>query len=298
MSGLCEGRVAIVTGGGRGIGREYCLKLAAEGARVVVNDLGSSPSGQGQDAGPAQSVVSEIEAAGGEATVNFADVSNWQGAKDMIDQALSAYGRLDILINNAGMLRDRVLVNMTEADWDDVIRVHLKGTFAPSHHAAQHWREVSKKANGPVNGRLINVSSGSGIYGAPGQTNYGAAKAGIAAFTIIASRELERYGVTVNAIAPAAVTRLTDSFMTDELRRSLGPEWIAPLVVWLASERSKGVSGRLFEVYGENIAVAEGWHRGPTAKGALDPSALDDVVSDLLKRSRPNADIFGQDAKA
>src|ERR1700733_11185483 len=205
---LCEGRVAIVAGGGRGIGREYCLMLAAEGAKVVVNDLGGSPDGSGADQGPAHDVVAEIKAAGGEAVANGADVSDWDQAKGMIDQAVQAFGKLDVLINNAGILRDRMLVNMTEAEWDAVIQVHLKGTFAPAHHAAAYWRDRSKEIGGSVNARLINTSSVSGIYGNIGQTNYGAAKMGIAAFTIIASRELRRYGVTVNSITPISLTRL------------------------------------------------------------------------------------------
>ena len=298
MAGLCEGRVAIVTGGGRGIGREYCLMLAAEGAKVVVNDLGGSRDGSGADQGPAHDVVAEIKAAGGEAVANGADVSNWDQAKGMIDQAVQAFGKLDVLISNAGILRDRMLVNMTEAEWDAVIQVHLKGTFAPAHHAAAYWRDLNKTTGVPVNARIINTSSVSGIYGNIGQTNYGAAKMGIAAFTIIASRELRRYGVTVNAIAPGALTRLTEDLggpVTEERRRSGDPKWVAPIAVWLASEQSSEVSGRMFEASGGVLAIAEGWHRGPTHAPVQDPNLLGPIVAEMVAKARKNAGMNGQD---
>ena len=298
MARLCEGRVAIVTGGGRGIGREYCLMLAAEGAKVVVNDLGAARDGEGADLSPAAEVVAEIVAAGGEAVVNGADVSNWDQAKAMIDQAISTYGKLDVLISNAGILRDRMLVNMTEAEWDAVIQVHLKGTFAPAHHAAAYWRDLNKATGVPVNGRIINTSSVSGIYGNIGQTNYGAAKMGIAGFTIIASRELRRYGVTVNAIAPGALTRLTEDLggpVTDERREAMNPRWIAPIAVWLASEESADVSGRMFEASGSMLAIAEGWHRGPTVGAVGDPNTLGPIVRDMVAKARKNAGMNGQD---
>src|SRR5450432_81460 len=298
MAGLCEGRVAIVTGGGRGIGREYCLMLAAEGAKVVVNDLGAARDGTGADDSPAHEVVAEIEAAGGEAVANGADVSNWAEAKAMIDQAVSTFGTLDVLINNAGILRDRMLVNMTEAEWDAVIQVHLKGTFAPAHHAAAYWREVNKATGEAVNARIINTSSVSGIYGNIGQTNYGAAKMGIAGFTIIAARELRRYGVTVNAIAPGALTRLTEDLgepVTEERRERMNPRWVAPIAVWLASEESGEVSGRMFEASGAMLAIAEGWHRGPAVDAVDDPKALGPIVADLVARARKNAGMNGQE---
>jgi len=298
MAGLCEGRVAIVTGGGRGIGREYCLMLAAEGAKVVVNDLGGSRDGAGADQGPAHDVVAEIKAAGGEAVANGADVSNWDQAKGMIDQAVQAFGKLDVLISNAGILRDRMLVNMTEAEWDAVIQVHLKGTFAPAHHAAAYWRDLNKTTGVPVNARIINTSSVSGIYGNIGQTNYGAAKMGIAAFTIIASRELRRYGVTVNAIAPGALTRLTEDLggpITEERKRSGDPKWVAPIAVWLASEQSAEVSGRMFEASGGVLAIAEGWHRGPTAEPVQDPNLIGPLVAEMMSKARKNAGMNGMD---
>ncbi|MGH9193339.1 MAG: SDR family NAD(P)-dependent oxidoreductase, partial [Acidimicrobiales bacterium] len=206
--GICDDRVAIVTGAGRGIGREHALLLAAQGARVVVNDLGGAMDGTGSDTGPAHDVVEEITTQGGQAVASTDDVGDFAGAEKLVGTAIDAFGRLDVLINNAGILRDRMLINMSEAEWDAVIRVHLKGTFGPSHFAANHWRERSK-AGDEIDARIVNTSSPSGIYGNVGQTNYGAAKAGIAAFTIIAAKELARYGVTVNAVAPAALTRMT-----------------------------------------------------------------------------------------
>lgn len=298
MAGLCEGRVAIVTGGGRGIGREYCLMLAQEGAKVVVNDLGGAADGTGGDQTPAQEVVSEIKKMGGEAVANGADVSDWAGAKSMIDQAVQTFGKLDVLINNAGILRDRMLVNMTEQEWDAVIKVHLKGTFAPSHHAANYWRELNKATGEPCNARIINTSSVSGIYGNIGQTNYGAAKMGIAAFTIIASRELRRYGITVNAIAPGALTRLTENLgppPTEERKKSGDPKWVAPIAVWLASEQSKDVSGRMFEASGNVLAIAEGWHRGPRATPTQDPHKIGPIALELVAKARKNAGMNGED---
>src|SRR5882724_3803638 len=237
MKKLCEGRVAIVTGAGRGIGREYALMLAAHGAKVVVNDLGGTRDGTGASTGPAQEVVDEIEKAGGEACVNGNDVSDFSGAAAMIQQAIDKFGRLDALVNNAGILRDRMLVNMAEAEWDAVIKVHLKGTFAPAHHAAAYWRDRAKKGE-RVDARLINTTSVSGIYGNAGQTNYGAAKAGIAAFTIIAARELGRYGITVNAIAPGALTRLTEDLGmgrgSEERKGHLHRRGMAPTATWFA----------------------------------------------------------------
>ncbi|GIU83977.1 MAG: putative short-chain dehydrogenase/reductase [Acidimicrobiales bacterium] len=297
MSGICDGRVCIVTGAGRGIGREHALMLAREGAKVVVNDLGVEVDGTGREAGLAQQVVDEIVAMGGEAVANTDDVSDWNGAKNLIDQAVETFGTLDVLVNNAGILRDRMLVNMTEEEWDAVIRVHLKGTFAPSRWAAAYWRERSK-AGDPVDARIINTSSPSGLYGNVGQTNYGAAKAGIAAFTIIASKELQRYGVTVNAVAPAALTRMTENLgmgqASDEVKEKMHPRWIAPIVTWLASPESRDVTGRVFDVSGMHLSVAEGWRRGPTADPVEDPAQLGPIVRKLVAEARPNADMRGR----
>ncbi|HQV58515.1 MAG TPA: SDR family oxidoreductase, partial [Ilumatobacteraceae bacterium] len=265
MAKLCEGRIVIVTGAGRGIGREYALMLAAHGARVVVNDLGSNADGTGADASPAQQVVDEIVAAGGEAVANGENVASWEGAERLIQTAIDTFGDLHAVVNNAGILRDRMMVNMTEAEWDAVINVHLKGTFAPSHFAAAYWRDQTK-AGKTVDARLINTTSVSGIYGNIGQSNYGAAKAGIASFTNIVALELARYGVTVNAIGPNALTRMTAGLRsepTDEEREQSSPRWIAPIVTWLVSEESKGVTGRVFEASGELLAIAQGWERGP-----------------------------------
>jgi NAD(P)-dependent dehydrogenase (short-subunit alcohol dehydrogenase family) len=297
MGQLCTGRVAIVTGGGRGLGQEYALMLAEQGAKVVVNDLGGTSSGEGADLTPAQQVVEKIKHRGGEAIVNGNDVSDWAGARALIDEAINTFGRLDVLINNAGILRDRMMVNMTEAEWDAVIKVHLKGTFAPSHHAAQYWRQETKKLGALVNARLINTSSASGLFGNIGQCNYGAAKAGIAAFTIISAMELRRYGITVNAIAPRAQTRMTEGLRErseEEIKRR-NPRWVAPIVVWLASELSGDVTGRVFEAGDGILKIAEGWHAGPGIDPIEDPNELGPQVMELMHNARPNADIWGRD---
>jgi NAD(P)-dependent dehydrogenase (short-subunit alcohol dehydrogenase family) len=275
--------------------------LSDQGAKVVVNDIGGEIDGSGRSTGPAQDVVDEIVARGGEAVVNGDDISDWDGAKRLIDQAVDAFGGLDVLINNAGILRDRMLTNMSEAEWDAVIKVHLKGTFAPSRHAAAYWRERAK-AGETNDGRIINTSSPSGIYGNVGQTNYGAAKGGIASFTIIAAKELGRYGVTVNAIAPAALTRMTENLgmgsADEETKEKLSPRWIAPIVTWLASPESKDVTGRVFDVTGQALSISEGWHRGPTADPVDDPAELGPVVQKLVADARPNANMFGYDEES
>lgn len=297
MARLCEGRVAIVTGAGRGIGRGYALLLAQHGAKVVVNDLGGASDGTGKDETPAQETVRTIKEMGGEAVVNGENVADFLGAKRMIDQAIDTFGTLDVLVNNAGILRDRVLANMMEEEWDAVINVHLKGTFAPARHAAAYWRNKSKEIGGPVHARMINTSSVSGIYGNTGQTNYGAAKAGIAAFTVIAARELKRYGVTCNAIAPVALTRMTVGLreLTEEEKKVRDPNNVAPPVVWLASRESDDFTGRVVESGGGLLAIAEGWHRGPTATPMDDPSKLGPTMMDLQKRARLNAAMNGKD---
>ena len=297
MSRLCEGRVAIVTGAGRGIGREHALSLASQGAKVVVNDLGGNVDGSGGDLSPAEQVVQEIIGMGGEAVANGDNVASWEGAQRLINTAVETFGDLHAVVNNAGILRDRVLANMTEEEWDAVITVHLKGTFAPSRWAAAYWREQAK-AGKPVDGRIINTTSVSGIYGNPGQTNYGAAKAGIASFTNIAALELARYGVTVNAVAPVALTRMTEGLgpapETDEEREMRSPRWIAPIVTWLASAESAGVTGRVFEASGQTLAIAEGWVRGPRVAPVEDPTVLGPIVADLVARARPNSGMDGE----
>ncbi len=304
MAGICEGRVVVITGAGGGIGREHALAFAREGAKVVVNDLGGSRDGTGGDAGPAQQVVDEIVAMGGEAVANTDDISSWDGAERLVKQAIDTYGTLHVLVNNAGILRDRMLANMTEAEWDAVITVHLKGTFAPTRHAVGYWRDQSK-AGTPVDARVINTSSSSGIFGNVGQSNYGAAKAGIAAFTVITSQELGRYGVTVNAIAPTALTRMTEDLevmksISDSGKESgfdmLAPDNISPLVVYLGSESSREITGRVFSVVGGQVNVVEGWANGPGAdKGAKwEPGELAEVLPDLVRQAAPNADQSGK----
>jgi NAD(P)-dependent dehydrogenase (short-subunit alcohol dehydrogenase family) len=303
VTGICEGRVAIVTGAGRGIGRGYAIELAHQGARVVVNDVGADVDGVGSSIGPAEEVVEEIRASGGEAIANGDDVSDWDGAGRLINAAIDGFGGLDVLVNNAGILRDRMLVNMTIEEWDAVIRVHLRGTFAPTRWAASYWRDRSR-AGESNNARIINTTSSSGIYGNIGQSNYGAAKAGIAAFTVIAAKELGRYGVTVNAIAPAARTRMTES-----LQRARGieppkpdefdarsPDNVPPVIAWLASADAVGVTGRVFNVSGGRISVAEGWHAGPliVKNGRWDPAELGPVITELASMAAPNAQMDGQ----
>nr|MBU6203109.1 SDR family NAD(P)-dependent oxidoreductase [Acidobacteriota bacterium] len=297
MAKLCEGRVVVVTGAGRGIGREHALSLARHGAHVVVNDLGAGVDGSGGDASPAAQVVKEIEAMGGKAISNGDDISSFDGAERLIKIAVDTFGDLHGVVNNAGILRDRMMANMSEAEWDAVIKVHLKGTFAPSHFAAAYWRDQSK-AGKPVDGRIINTTSVSGLYGNVGQSNYGAAKAGIAAFTVITALELARYGVTVNAVAPVALTRMTENLQptppTDEEREAQSPRWIAPIVTWLASAESKDVTGRVFEASGRTFAIAEGWTRGPSHDPVDDPTRLGPIVEELLGKARVNSGMDGR----
>ena len=296
MARLCEGRVAIVTGAGRGVGREHAIMLAAHGAKVVVNDLGAKVDGSGADAGPANEVVETIKKAGGEAVANGDDVSSWSGAKNMIDQAVKTYGKLDVLVNNAGILRDRMLVNMTEQEWDDVIKVHLKGTFCPSRHAVEYWRAKNKETGKPVNGRIINTSSTSGLFGNMGQTNYGAAKAGIAAFSIIAARELRRIGVTVNAISPSAVTRMTEGLRerTEEQKAAGDPKWIAPVITYLASEEV-GRHHRARVLHRQRRVLGDGrLAPRPAAEPLADPVELGPILKKMSHEARRNG---GMDCK-
>ncbi|HZT50129.1 MAG TPA: SDR family NAD(P)-dependent oxidoreductase, partial [Hyphomicrobiaceae bacterium] len=279
----------------RGVGREHALLLAAHGAKVMVNDIGAGVDGSGRDASPANQVVETIRKAGGEAVANGEDVSSWTGAKAIIDAAIARFGRLDVLVNNAGILRDRMLTNMEESEWDDVIRVHLKGTFAPSRHAAAYWRDESKRIGGPVKGRIINTSSTSGIYGNVGQTNYGAAKAGIAAFTIIAARELRRYGVTVNAISPTALTRMTEGLrqLTEEEKAMRDPKWVSPTVVYLASEEAQDITGRVIQAGMGRIAVCEGWRRGAEVPQVADPAEAGALLRQMIPKVRKNSGMDG-----
>jgi len=259
--GLFDGKVAIVTGAGRGIGREEALLLASEGAAVVVNDLGGARTGEGSDAGPAQEVVDEITAAGGQAVANGDDCSSWSGAEGMVNQAIETFGGLDILVNNAGILRDKMSFNMTEEEWDAVVKVHLKGHFAPARFAGAYWRQKSKDTGESVNAKIVNTASESGLYGNAGQANYASAKAGIAALTIVLARELDRFGVRVNCIAPVAMTRLTEDMMGGDESRAeqLAPTNIAAGVAWLASDLSDGVSGQVLKIQGGMAQIVQGW---------------------------------------
>jgi NAD(P)-dependent dehydrogenase (short-subunit alcohol dehydrogenase family) len=283
-----DGKVAVVTGAGRGIGREHALALARAGAKIVVNDLGASLAGEGTDSGPAHDVVREIEALGGEAVANGENVADFAGAKRMIDGAIAAFGRLDILVNNAGILRDRMLVNMEEHEWDAVIEVHLKGHFAPTRHAAAYWRERSK-AGDQLNARVINTSSPSGVFGNVGQVNYGAAKAGIVSFTLIAAQELQRYGVTVNAIAPNARTRMTEAAFgeippPEEGFDPADPANNSPIVVALCADEAQDITGQVFFVYGGVVNMLSGWEAGElfASDERWDPEALLQELRDRL----------------
>jgi len=301
--GLVDGRVVVVTGAGRGIGRAHALAFAAEGARVVVNDIGVALDGSKADS-PAQEVVDEIIAAGGEAVTNGDDIADWAGAQNLIKTAIDTFGGLDVVVNNAGFIRDRMLANTSEEEWDAVIRVHLKGHFATLRHAADYWRGKVKSGEtgaDTLQARVINTSSGAGLQGSVGQGNYSAAKAGIAALTLVAAAEMGRYGVTVNAIAPAARTRMTEKVFAETMARpedgfdAMAPENVSPLVVWLGSAESRDVTGKVFEVEGGLIRVAEGWAHGPQVdKGARwDPAELGPVVADLLAKARPPVPVYG-----
>ena len=259
--GLLDGKVAVVTGAGRGIGRSHARLLAAEGARVVVNDLGTATAGEGTDSTPAREVVDEIVAAGGHAAANGDNVATWDGAGAVVQQALDEYGRLDIVVNNAGILRDAMSFNITEAEWDSVIQVHLKGHMAMCHHAVKHWRALGK-AGEEVSGRIINTASESGLYGQAGQVNYSAAKAGIVSMTIVIAREMKKYGVTANVVCPRALTRMTSTVAGAE-EFMQGPEWepenISPIVAFLASDAAADVSGQIFVVFGTRVHLMEGF---------------------------------------
>jgi NAD(P)-dependent dehydrogenase (short-subunit alcohol dehydrogenase family) len=301
--GICDGRVVIVTGAGRGLGRAHALEFARQGARVVVNDVGASLDGTGSTegaSGPAGEVVDAIRAAGGDAIANGDDVSTWAGAAALVQSAVDRWGRLDTVVNNAGIVRDRMIVSMGEDEWDAVMRVHLKGTFAVTRHAVEHWR-AQAKAGTPVAARIVNTSSGAGLAGSIGQANYSAAKAGIAAFTLVAAAELARYGVTANAIAPSARTRMTEGVFVDMMARpesgfdAMDPANISPLVVWLGSDDSGDVTGRVFDLAGGRITVAQGWMLGPEVDRAdrWDPAEIGSAVRTLLAQAAPPQPVYG-----
>jgi NAD(P)-dependent dehydrogenase (short-subunit alcohol dehydrogenase family) len=299
---ICEGRVVIVTGAGRGIGRAHALEFARQGAKVVVNDVGAELDGTGGSASPASEVVSTIRDAGGEAVVNGDDVADWEGAQRLVGTAVETFGGLDVVVNNAGVVRDRMFANAAEDEWDVVVRVHLKGHFCVARWAAAYWRDQTK-AGAAVDARIINTSSGAGLMGSVGQAAYSAAKAGIAGLTMVQAAELGRYGVTANAIAPSARTRMTETVFADMMAApdepgsfdAMAPENIAPLVVWLGSSESRDITGRIFEVEGGKVSLADGWQHGPFAdKGdRWDPSELGPVVRDLVSKAPPPAPVYG-----
>ncbi len=298
--GICDGRVVVITGAGRGLGRAHALAFAAEGAMVVVNDLGASLQGDGVDMSPAQEVVNEIEAMGGAAIVNGDDISDWDGAGNMVDSAIEVFGGLDVVVTNAGIVRDRMFVNMTVDDWDAVMRVHLRGTFCPVKRAVEYWRAESK-AERQRAARVITTSSGAGLMGSLAQTNYAAAKAGIATFTINIAAELGRIGVTANSIAPSARSRMTEDAFAEMMAKpesgfdAMDPGNISPIVVWLGSEQSGHVTGRMFECAGGELSVADGWQHGtPVDKGdRWDPAELGPVVDQLIADAPAPAAVYG-----
>ena len=298
--GICEGRVAIVTGAGNGMGKAYALGLAAEGAKVVVNDLGVGTHGEaGLTKGAAELVVDEIRAMGGEAVANTDDVADWDAGKRMVDQALDSFGALHAVVNNAGFVRDRMFFTCSPEEWDAVIRVHLRGHFCTSRHAAEYWRAQSKAGN-PVDARIINTTSGAGLQGSVGQSAYSAAKGGIASLTLVQAAELARLGITANALAPNARTRMTDTGafnmeVAEGAFDEFAPENMAPLVAYLVSERSKGVTGQVFELKGGNIFLSQGWTDSPSYdKGArFEAAELDPIVRRLLEEREPAKPVYG-----
>jgi NAD(P)-dependent dehydrogenase (short-subunit alcohol dehydrogenase family) len=300
MSGICDGRVVIVTGAGRGIGRAHALAFAAEGAKVVVNDLGAELDGRGQSTGPAGEVVDAIRAAGGDAVANGDDVADWSAAGRLVQAALEAFGRLDVVVNNAGFVRDRMFVSTSEEEWDAVVRVHLKGHFCVARQAAAHWRDRAK-AGDKLDARIINTSSGAGLQGSIGQAAYSAAKAAIATLTLVQAAELRRYGITANAIAPAARTRMTETVFAEMMAKpaagfdAMAPENVSPLVVWLASADARDVTGQVFEIAGGKLSVGDGWRTGATVdKGArFAPAEVGSAVRDLLAQAVPAQKVYG-----
>jgi NAD(P)-dependent dehydrogenase (short-subunit alcohol dehydrogenase family) len=300
MAGLCDGRVVIVTGAGRGLGRAHALAFAREGAKVVVNDLGVAADGSGADRTPAQQVVDEIRAGGGQAVADGSDVADFAQAGRLVEAALDAFGRLDVVVNNAGFVRDRMFVSCSEEEWDAVVRVHLKGHFCVSRRACDHWRAESK-AGRAVDARIVNTSSGAGLQGSVGQSAYAAAKAGIAALTLVQAVELARYGITANAIAPSARTRMTEGPFAEMMRKpehgfdAMDPANVSPVVVWLGSADSRGVTGQVFEVAGGSLSVADGWRTGPRLdRGArLAPDEVGPLVHALLTKATPPQKVYG-----
>lgn len=300
MTGICEGRVAIVTGAGRGIGREHALELARQGAKVVVNDLGVSNSGEGGGQGPADEVVQAIRDMGGEAISNGADVADWEQTEALVRQTIEEFGRLDVVVNNAGFVRDRMFVSCSEEEWDAIIRVHLKGHFCISRHAAAYWRG-QVKAGEQVDARIINTTSGAGVLGSVGQSSYSSAKAGIATLTLVQAAELGRYGITANAICPIARTRMTEGAFGDTMKApdqgfdENDPANVSPFVAWLASSQSREVTGRVWEVFGGTITAFDGYRREQTMDigKRWDAAEIGPAVTDLLSKAQPLVKVYG-----
>jgi NAD(P)-dependent dehydrogenase (short-subunit alcohol dehydrogenase family) len=302
VTGICDGRIVVVTGAGRGLGRAHALELARQGARVVVNDLGCELDGTGGGTGPAGEVVDEIRSTGAEAIANGDDVADFDGAGRIVASAIEAFGGLDAVVNNAGFVRDRMFANMAEDEWDSVVRVHLKGHYAVARHAAAHWRDEAK-AGRPGDGRIVNTSSGAGILGSIGQAAYSAAKGGIATLTLVQAAELGRYGVTANALCPAARTRMTEGVFTEMMATpdepgafdAMAPENVAPLVAWLVSTASAHVTGRVFEVEGGKVGLAVGYQHGPSVdKGdRWEAAELGPVVDELVAQAPAAAPVYG-----
>lgn len=300
MTGICEGRVVIVTGAGNGLGKAYALELAAQGAKVVVNDLGVGTHGEtGETRGAAQQVVDEIVAKGGQAVADTGDVADWEAGRKMVQTAIEAFGALHAVVNNAGFVRDRMFVSYTPEEWDAVLRVHLNGHFCTSRHAVDYWR-AQQKAGNPIDARIINTTSGAGLQGSIGQSAYSAAKAGIANLTLVQAAELGRYGITANALAPNARTRMTATGAFDmDVKPGefdvFAPENMAPLVAYLVSEKSKGVTGQVFELKGGKVWLSEGWSDGPAHdKGArFEAAELDSVVRGLVAKRTPAKPVYG-----
>jgi NAD(P)-dependent dehydrogenase (short-subunit alcohol dehydrogenase family) len=298
-TGLCDGRVVLVTGAGRGLGRAHALAFAAEGAKVVVNDVGAALDGTGADDGPAHEVAETIRAAGGEAVVNGDDVADWDGAGRMVQAAIDTFGGLDTVVCNAGIVRDRMLVNMSVDEWDAVMRVHLRGTFCPVRHAVDHWR-AEHKAGRPRAARIVTTSSGAGLFGSLAQANYSAAKAGIATFTLVAAAELGRYGILANTIAPSARSRMTEEAFAEMMARPaegfdrMAPENVSPLVVWLGSAAC-GVTGRAFEVAGSEVTLVEGHRRGPTVDQGerWSPTMVGRAAERLVAAAAEQVPVYG-----
>ncbi|MDE3203780.1 MAG: SDR family oxidoreductase [Acidobacteriota bacterium] len=298
---ICEGRVVVVTGAGRGLGRSHAVEFARQGASVVVNDLGATLDGKGSSSGPAEEVAEEIRALGGQVVIDGHDVADWEGSRQIVQTAVEHFGGLDVVVNNAGFVRDRMFANATEDEWDAVVRVHLKGHFCVARWAATYWRDRAK-AGETNDARIINTSSGAGLLGSVGQAAYSAAKGGILSMTLVQAAELGRYGVTANAIAPSARTRMTEEVFSATMKApdaggfdAMHPDNVSPLVVWLGSPESAGITGRVFEVEGGKIGVADGWQHGPTVdKGARwDPAEIGPAVRDLLAAAPAPAPVYG-----